>query len=100
MFVLDSNIASVLSILLVIVGIALLILVISFVGRFLIKLIVGLIVNTILGFIVLLIVKYVFGVAIGWTWPVIISVALFGLPAVGTILILKIIGGFAFLVAL
>jgi hypothetical protein len=91
----DPAVNSVMSIVMVILGIILVVFVVMQISKFLVKIVVGLVANTILGFLALLIVNFVFGISIIYTLPVIISVVLFGLPAVGTILLLKILGGIA-----
>lgn len=93
-----SIIASILSILLVLAGIVLVILIAKRLSGFLIPILIALVVNTLLGFLVLYIISFIFGLNISFTWPVTYAVAIFGLPAVGTILILKIIGGVALFV--
>ena len=92
MVVLGTAIDSILSLVLIIVGIGLVVFVVMKIGGLLLKAVVGILVNTILGFIVLFAIDYFFGVTVQWTLPVIASVALFGLPGVGTILLLK-LGG-------
>ncbi len=54
--------------------------------------IVGLILNSILGLAALFIVNAIFGLAIGYDLLTIVVVALFGLPMVAVIIILKLIG--------
>ncbi len=58
-------------------------------GKSLFKLIFGLIANSILGLIAILILDYIFNFKIPLILPIIISTALFGLPAVGTFIILR-----------
>ena len=83
---------SILSEALVILGIALAVFLIYKIGGFLLKIIFGLIINTVLGFIAILVIDYVFGLGIPLSIPVIVSTAVFGLPAVGVLVILKLFG--------
>lgn len=64
-------------------------------GRFVLKYVLGVIVNSILGFISIFLLNSLFNIGIPFTWPIIIATALFGLPAVGTMAILHVIGGIA-----
>jgi len=91
-FLLASLLYSALSIILVIVAIAAVVFLVIKLGGWIAKLLIGMAVNSILGFIVLLAVGYFFKITVTFTIALIAAVALFGLPAVGTILILKIIG--------
>ena len=78
---------------LVLAGILIAVYIVYRLGQWIIKLIVGIIVNTVLGFIALLLLNWLFKLGIPYTLPVLLSTALFGLPAVGTLIILKVIGG-------
>jgi len=62
------------------------------IGKNLLKWVFGVIINSILGFIAIFLLNYVFAINLPFTLPVIIATALFGLPAVGTLLILKLAG--------
>lgn len=73
---------------LVILGIILVILIVFTLGRF----IVGLIVNSVLGLIAIYLVNALFGLGIPYNLPVLVATAIFGLPAVAIIIILK-LGG-------
>ena len=64
-------------------------------GRFVLKYVLGVIANSILGFISIYLLDTVFSIGIPFTWPIIIATALFGLPAVGTMVILHVLGGVA-----
>ena len=77
-----------LSEILVIVAILLVVFIIFKLG----KLILGLIVNSILGLIAIFAVNSIFNLGIVYNWITIIVVAIFGLPAVAIIIILKLIG--------
>ncbi len=92
MVALGTAIDSTISLVLIIIGIALVVFVVMKIGGLLLKAVVGILINTVLGFIVLFAIGYFFGVTVQWTLPVIASVAVFGLPGVGTILLLK-LGG-------
>jgi inhibitor of the pro-sigma K processing machinery len=56
------------------------------------KLLIGLILNSILGLIAIYLVNALFGLGIIYNLITIIVVAIFGLPAVAVIIILKLIG--------
>jgi hypothetical protein len=56
------------------------------------KLLIGLILNSILGLIAIYLVNTIFGLGIVYNLLTIIVVAIFGLPAVAVIIILKLIG--------
>ena len=94
------TIGYILSIILVIIAIVFVVLVVTKIGRLLIRVIVGAIMNTVLGFLVLFAINYFFGITIAYTQPEMASIVLFGLPAVGTLLILKVVGGIALLISL
>jgi hypothetical protein len=90
-----SGVGSALSLLLIIGCIALVIMIVLRIGRLLSRAVVGIIANSVLGFAALFIIGYAFGIYIPLTTPILISVALFGLPGVGTLLVLKVIGAVA-----
>lgn len=56
------------------------------------KIIIGLILNTILGLTAIYLVNYFFSLGIVYNLLTIIVVAIFGLPAAGVIIVLKLIG--------
>lgn len=62
------------------------------IGKGILKFIFGVIINSILGFIGIFLLNSFFGLAIPFTLPIIVSTAIFGIPAVGTIAILKAMG--------
>ncbi len=62
------------------------------IGKRLLKWVFGIIINSILGFIAIFALNALFGLAIPFSLPVFIATALFGLPGVGTIVILKLAG--------
>ena len=62
------------------------------IGKSLLRLLLSIIANSILGFIAILALDYIFNLGIPLVLPVIISTAIFGLPAVGTMAILKLMG--------
>ncbi len=72
--------------------IALVIFIIFKVGKSILKLVFGLIANTILGFIAIFALNFLFNLGIPIHIYTIIVTALFGLPAVGTLVILKFFG--------
>lgn len=92
MVLISPTIDSIISLALVIIGIALVLFVVMKIGKVLVKVVVGFVMNAILGFIALFAIGYFFGITVPYTFPVIASVVLFGLPGVGTLLILK-LGG-------
>lgn len=69
-------------------------------GKKFLKWIFGILINSILGFVAIFLLNYFFALGIPFTLPVILSTALFGLPAVGTIAILKAMGAMTFVGAL
>jgi hypothetical protein len=73
----------------VLIGFALVVLIIWKLGGFILRLIFGLITNTILGFLTLFLANTIFGLGIPFTTPVMIATALFGLPGVGTLIVLN-----------
>ncbi len=62
------------------------------IGKGILKWVFGIVINSILGFIAIFALNYFFGIAIPLVLPVIIATAIFGLPAVGTMAILKAMG--------
>lgn len=62
------------------------------VGKFLLKIIFGLIINAILGIVAFLALDYLFGIDIPIGLATMLPTVLFGLPAVGTMIILKLFG--------
>ena len=88
------------SMILILIGIGAVLFIIMTIGKLLLKLIVGLILNIVLGFVALFLIGWAFGIGIALTLPIIISIIIFGLPAVGTILLLKLFGGAALASAL
>lgn len=92
--VLSSILSSFASVGFSVLGIALLIFVVLKLGGLVTKLIVGFIMNVLLGLILLYIANSVMGITFSYTVPELISIALFGLPGVGTMILLK-LGGVA-----
>ncbi len=76
-----------------ILAIGLVIFIVFKLGKTILRIVFGVIANSILGFIVIFLLNYLFDMGLVFTIPVLVSVALFGLPAVGTIVILKLLGG-------
>ncbi len=89
---------SILSLGIVVLAIVLLVFIVAKIGKIFVKIVVGIVANTVLGFLVLYAMGYFFKITIVWTSSVILSVVLFGLPAVGTLLILKVVGGIALMI--
>ncbi len=77
---------------LIVLAIMLVIYIVFKLGKFLLRLIFGIIANAIMGFITILVANYLFGIGIPLTLPILVVTALFGLPAVGTLVILKLMG--------
>ncbi|MCL4374093.1 MAG: pro-sigmaK processing inhibitor BofA family protein [Candidatus Marsarchaeota archaeon] len=75
-----------------VLAIALVIFIIFKVGKLLLKIIFGIIANSILGIIAIFALDYFFGIGIPTGIPEIASTAIFGLPAVGTMVILRLFG--------
>ncbi len=76
-----------LSELLIVLAIILVVYIIFKLGKFILKLIFGIIANAIMGFITIAVANGLFGIGIPITLPIIVATALFGLPAVGTLVI-------------
>ncbi|MDE1856860.1 MAG: pro-sigmaK processing inhibitor BofA family protein [Candidatus Micrarchaeota archaeon] len=72
--------------------IAVIIYIIFKMGKSLVKLIVGLIANSVLGLFSILLLDYLLGLSIPVTYSTMIPTAIFGLPAVGTLVILRFFG--------
>ncbi len=84
-----SNISIELAII-VIIGILLFLL--FKVGKSLLKLLLGLIINSILGLIAIFAIDYIFKMQIPIKIPILLATMIFGLPAVGTFVILRLFG--------
>ena len=84
----DITMGSVLSEVLVIAAILVVLYIVLKLGN----LIVGLILNSILGLIAIYLVNVIFSLGITYDWITWIVVAIFGLPMVAVIIILKLIG--------
>lgn len=96
---LSGTLNSVLSEVIVIFAIALVLFIIFKIGKAILKLIFGLIINSILGIVAIFALNYIFNLGLPLNAPILIATAIFGLPAVGTILILKLTGAaFLFLI--
>jgi hypothetical protein len=85
--------SALISTIITILAIGLVIFIVFKLGKTILRIVFGVIANSILGFIVIFLLNYLFDMGIIFTIPVLVSVALFGLPAVGTIVILKLLGG-------
>jgi inhibitor of the pro-sigma K processing machinery len=72
--------------------IAVVLFVIFKIGKAILKLIFGIIANSILGLVSMFVLNSVFGMGIPVELATIVSAALFGLPAVGTFVILRLFG--------
>jgi hypothetical protein len=76
----------------VIVAIALLLYIVYKIGKSLLKVILGIIINSVLGIAVIWIVDTFLGIGIPFAVYTLIPTALFGLPAAGTLIILRFFG--------
>jgi hypothetical protein len=85
--------SALISTIITILAIGLVIFIVFKLGKTILRIVFGVIANSILGFIVIFLLNYLFDMGLVFTIPVLVSVALFGLPAVGTIVILKLLGG-------
>jgi len=92
---LAAALSSLFSELLVIGAIALVVFIVFKLGKFILKLVFGVITNSILGLVVFFITNTFFGLGIPVTLPILLATALFGLPGIGTIIILKLLGALA-----
>ena len=72
--------------------IALVIFVIFKLGRLILKVVFGIIANSILGIIAIVLADYFLNLGISLSLKLIIPIAIFGLPGVGTIVLLKMLG--------
>ncbi len=72
--------------------IALVLFIIFKVGKVLLKALFGLITNAILGLIAMFALNYIFNIGIPIGWATIVPTILFGLPSVGTMVILRLFG--------
>ena len=61
-------------------------------GKFIFKLIFGIIANSILGIIAIFVLNYLIGIGIPIDLTTMLPTAIFGLPAVGTLVILRFFG--------
>ena len=84
---------------LLVIGAALLVLFLIFkIGKFLLRLIFGLVANSLLGLIIIFVVNTWLGMGIPYNLQVMLPTALFGIPGIGTIILMKALGvtfGFA-----
>lgn len=62
------------------------------IGGTILKIVLGLIINSVLGVMLLLVLDYVLGLGIALSVGLIIPIAIFGLPATGTVVLLKLLG--------
>ena len=83
---------AVISEVLLILAIALVIYLIFKIGKVLFKLVIGIIANSILGIIAIVLADYFLNLGISLSLKLIIPIAIFGLPGVGTIVLLKLLG--------
>ncbi len=88
MLLLQITMGTILAELLIAIAIVAIVFIVFSLGRLLI----GLLANSVLGLISIYLLNVIFGLGIPYSWPVIIATAIFGLPAVFVIVILK-LGG-------
>jgi len=62
------------------------------IGKFILKIIFGIVINSILGLIAIYALNYIFNIGIPIELATMLPTALFGLPAVGTMIILRLFG--------
>ncbi len=74
------------------IGIVAVLLIVYKLGKLILKLIFGLIANSILGFVTIFLANSVFRLGIPYNLPIFVATTIFGLPAVGTLVILKLLG--------
>lgn len=77
--------------LIIIAAIAALIFIILKLGKTLLKIIFGIVINSVLGIIILLLVNYFFALGIILSIGLMVPIAIFGLPATGTVILLKLL---------
>jgi len=77
---------------LIVLAIILVLYIVFKLGKLILKLIFGLIANAIMGFITIFVANYFFAIGIQYALPVLVATAIFGLPAVGTLVILRLMG--------
>ncbi|MGC8652286.1 MAG: pro-sigmaK processing inhibitor BofA family protein [Candidatus Micrarchaeia archaeon] len=75
-----------------VLAIALVVFVIFKIGKLLLRIIFGIIANSVLGIIAIFALNYLFALSIPIGLPEIAATAIFGLPAVGTMVILRLFG--------
>ncbi|MDE1851955.1 MAG: pro-sigmaK processing inhibitor BofA family protein [Candidatus Micrarchaeota archaeon] len=90
-----NSLSSTLSLILVVIAIGVVLYTVFRFGRFIVKLIIGILINSVVGFVVLLLLNYFLGMGIPLNTETMAATAVFGLPAVGTMVILKLLGGTA-----
>ena len=61
-------------------------------GKFLFKLIFGIVANSLLGIIIILLANYVFNMGLDLSLKTLLPTAIFGIPGIGTIILLKLLG--------
>jgi hypothetical protein len=76
----------------VLLAIALLLYIIYKIGKSLLKVILGIVINSVLGVVVIWVVDTFLGLGIPFALYTMVPVALFGLPAAGTMIILRFFG--------
>jgi len=61
-------------------------------GKFLFKAVFGIIANSLLGIVIIFLANSVFSMGLGYTLETLLPTAIFGVPGIGTILLLKVLG--------
>ncbi|MDE1860634.1 MAG: pro-sigmaK processing inhibitor BofA family protein [Candidatus Micrarchaeota archaeon] len=86
-------IGSIVSILIVIAAIFLILAILFKIGSVFMKFIFGIIANSLMGLLAIFALNYFFNVGIAINTATLVATALFGLPAVGTLVLVHILGG-------
>jgi SigmaK-factor processing regulatory protein BofA len=61
-------------------------------GKFLFKAVFGIIANSVLGIVIIFLANNIFKMGLGYTLKTLLPTAIFGIPGIGTILLLKVLG--------
>jgi hypothetical protein len=76
----------------IVAAIAVVLLIVFKLGKFLLKIIFGILANSILGIVALFLLNFLFNLGIPISVSLVIPIAIFGLPGLGTIILLKLLG--------
>jgi lipopolysaccharide export LptBFGC system permease protein LptF len=61
-------------------------------GKLLFKAVFGIVANSVLGIIIIFLANNIFKMGLGYTLQTLLPTAIFGIPGIGTILLLKVLG--------